>query len=276
MPGGGLLEGYTCPRCRNPVAAGAYQCPYCGQPFGAQTAPPPPPPPPGQPPPMSYQPPPPPPYGYGQPPGGYGYGYQQPGAGPPPWTQPPPHPLPHGPLGKARNPWLLWILPLILYLVPYLLILPLIGLGAQVDQEGELEDDTASSIFAATFSLMFVLSIIIPLTIHLWWEYKIYQEINAFHGELYHPLLAVCIPIFNLYAFYKYTEIIEYEFKVRWIPGPPEPMLYCCLQWFALLGTPLLQSKLNQLWQTLQIQEAKGPQPPPPPGGAPENLPPDF
>lgn len=87
--------------------------------------------------------------------------------------------------------------------------------------------------------------------IEIWWMHTMFNELNLFRGYLYNPLFAACVPFFNIYAFYKYTEALEQEFNYRRMGKSPEPVLYCCLFFVFALGLPLLQSKMNELWTAL-------------------------
>ncbi len=160
-------------------------------------------------------------------------------------------PYPYGPIGVVRNPWKLWIVIILLSFLPYISIFFMVPLeSSESNDPSENETEELDSMFFLTMILYIGCSVVVFI-IEVWWMYTMYNELNIFRGYLHNPLLAACIPFFNIYAFYKYTEALEQEYNLRRMGKPPEPVLYCCLFFIFALGLPLLQSKMNELWNAI-------------------------
>ena len=93
------------------------------------------------------------------------------------------------------------------------------------------------------------------MIIYIWWTYSMYQEFNIFmQREVLNPLLAACIPIFNIYAFYTYCEHLNREAALRGRPAFIDPTLTCCLIFIIGIGLPIYQNKLNEFWDMVTYQ----------------------
>ena len=98
-------------------------------------------------------------------------------------------------------------------------------------------------------------SSIAAFVIYIWWTYSMYQEFNIYmQREVQNPLLAACIPIFNIYAFYTYCEHLNREAALRGRTLFLDPSLICCLVFILGIGLPMYQNKLNEFWDMVNYQ----------------------
>jgi len=105
------------------------------------------------------------------------------------------------------------------------------------------------------YDLMFLADIIsfgssiTAFAIYIYWSYNMYSEFNSFLGqEVFNPLLASCVPLFNIYAFYIYCEQLNKQAALRGYHNFIDPTTTCCLIFIFGLGFPIYQGKLNEFW----------------------------
>ncbi len=91
----------------------------------------------------------------------------------------------------------------------------------------------------------------------IWWIYTMFSEFNAFHGKLHEPILAACVPFFNIYAFYNYCEKLNLAASHRGRNDFINPLLTCCLIFIFSIGMALFQEKLNEYWQLVAAQDGQ-------------------
>ena len=91
----------------------------------------------------------------------------------------------------------------------------------------------------------------------VWWTYTMYSEFNAFHGKLHEPILAACVPFFNIYAFYNYCEKLNLAASHRGRNDFINPLLTCCLIFILNIGLAMFQEKLNEYWQLVAAQDGQ-------------------
>ena len=104
-----------------------------------------------------------------------------------------------------------------------------------------------------------LLSSIGGVVIYLYWCYSMYNEHNNFVGyEVQNPFLAICIPVFNIYAFYTFCDDLNKQAAARGRTGFIDPTLTCCLTLILGIGLPMYQSKLNEFWDIIAYERMNG------------------
>ena len=99
-------------------------------------------------------------------------------------------------------------------------------------------------------------STLAAMIIGIWWSYSMYSEFNTYaQREVLNPFLAVCIPIFNIYAFYLFCDELNKEATKRGRPGFIDPTMTCCLIFILGIGWPIYQGKLNEFWDLVAYQQ---------------------
>jgi len=104
-----------------------------------------------------------------------------------------------------------------------------------------------------------IFSTIGGLFIYIYWCYSMYNEHNNFVGyEVQNPFLAICIPVFNIYAFYTFCDDLNKQAAARGRTGFIDPTLTCCLTLILGIGLPMYQSKLNEFWDIVAYERMNG------------------
>ena len=200
----------------------------------------------------------------------------QPYQPPPPHYQPPPqpHPYPQFPPGNGpvpfhrRNGWGVWVLYVAVVMGGTFLGMIMYDEAMyggdcyyEYDYYYGYEYEYCEPDYAAMQAATMVNwgSSIAAMVIYIWWTYSMYQEFNTYmQREVLNPLLAACIPLFNIYAFYTFCEHLNREAALRGRPGFIDPSLICCLTFVLGIGLPMYQSKLNEFWDMVTYQQQSG------------------
>lgn len=191
---------------------------------------------------------------YGQ----QGYPPQGPYAPPSPYQQIPPG---NGPVpDHRRNGWVIWVV-----YVAIVFLGAFIGgaMSIAAMEGGDCYDEGYGYEYCEPDYELYLLSMIVnwgstivAMIIYIWWTYSMYSEFNAYlQREVLPPFLAACIPIFSIYAFYRFCDELNKEATKRGRQGFIDPTITCCLTFIIGIGWPIYQGKLNEFWDMVASQQ---------------------
>jgi hypothetical protein len=191
-----------------------------------------------------------------------GYPPQGPYASPSPHQQIPPG---NGPVpDHRRSGWSVWVVYLLVIIigsilgsVVYVMALESEQCYTETDYYGYeydyCEPDYGLMLLSAIVNWG---STIVAMIIYIWWAYSMYSEFNVYlQREVLPPFLAACIPIFSIYAFYRFCDELNKEATKRGRPGFIDPTVTCCLTFIIGIGWPIYQGKLNEFWDMVASQQ---------------------